>query len=82
MLWMQSLYPNNTAEQWQKLANKTLTVTKGWRSPIAYSLKGEGDFVLIVTPHLRATIFLADKKDNYAAAIFDEGHYLQVGCSR
>ena len=50
MLWMQSLYPNNTAEQWQKLANKT--------SP-GYHI-------------------LADKKDNYAAAIFDEGHYLQV----
>ncbi|SPY97876.1 thiamine ABC transporter substrate-binding protein [Proteus mirabilis] len=77
MLWMQSLYPNNTAEQWQKLANKTLTVTKGWSESYGLFLKGEGDFVLSYTSSPGYHI-LADKKDNYAAAIFDEGHYLQV----
>ena len=77
MLWMQSLYPNNTAEQWQKLANKTLTVTKGWSESYGLFLKGEGDFVISYTSSPGYHI-LADKKDNYAAAIFDEGHYLQV----
>lgn len=77
MLWMQSLYPENNATEWKKLANKTLTVTKGWSESYGLFLKGEGDFVLSYTSSPGYHI-LMDKKDNYAAAIFDEGHYLQV----
>ena len=77
MLWMQSLYPENTAIEWKKLSEKTLTVTKGWSESYGLFLKGEGDFVLSYTSSPGYHI-LADKKDNYTAAIFDEGHYLQV----
>lgn len=77
MLWMQSLYPDNTAQEWKKLADKTLTVTKGWSESYGLFLKGEGDFVLSYTSSPGYHI-LMDKKDNYAAAIFTEGHYLQI----
>ncbi|WP_434527188.1 thiamine ABC transporter substrate binding subunit [Photorhabdus asymbiotica] len=77
LLWMQKIYGDDAQQAWQKLAKKTLTVTKGWSEAYGLFLKGEGDLVLSYTSspgyHL-----LSKKKDNYAAATFSEGHYLQV----
>ncbi len=77
LLWMQTLYGDQSSAEWQKMANKTLTVTKGWSEAYGLFLKGEGDFVLSYTSSPGYHI-LADKKDNYAAALFSEGHYMQV----
>ncbi|STD25965.1 thiamine ABC transporter substrate-binding protein [Enterobacter asburiae] len=44
---------------------------------MACSLKGESDLVLSYTTS-PAYHIIAEKKDNYAAANFAEGHYLQV----
>ncbi|NHB92401.1 thiamine ABC transporter substrate binding subunit [Photorhabdus cinerea] len=77
LLWMQKIYGDDAPQAWQKLAKKTLTVTKGWSEAYGLFLKGEGDLVLSYTSSPGYHI-LSDKKDNYAAATFSEGHYLQV----
>ena len=77
LLWMQKVYGNKTPEAWQKLAAKTVTVTKGWSEAYGLFLKGEGDLVLSYTTS-PAYHLIEEKKDLYAAATFSEGHYLQV----
>jgi len=77
LLWIQKIYGQNSAQAWQKIAKKTVTVTKGWSESYGLFLKGESDFVLSYSSspgfHL-----LNDKKSNYASALFSEGHYLQI----
>ncbi|MDC9595681.1 thiamine ABC transporter substrate binding subunit [Xenorhabdus anantnagensis] len=77
LLWIQELYGDKAVQEWQKVAKKTLTVTKGWSEAYGLFLKGEGDMVLSYTTSPGYHI-MSEKKDNYAAAIFKEGHYLQV----
>nr|WP_250208803.1 thiamine ABC transporter substrate binding subunit [Morganella morganii] len=77
LLWMEKLYGDDVAAQWAKMAKKTLTVTKGWSESYGLFLKGEADLVLSYTSS-PGYHMLADNKDNYAAALFEEGHYLQV----
>ncbi|MBW5824263.1 thiamine ABC transporter substrate binding subunit [Yersinia kristensenii] len=77
MLWMQKVYGDQAPQAWQKLAKKTVTVTKGWSEAYGLFLKGEGDLVLSYTTS-PAYHLIEEKKDNYAAANFSEGHYLQV----
>nr|WP_245250762.1 thiamine ABC transporter substrate binding subunit [Pantoea endophytica] len=77
LLWMQKVYGDNAPDAWQKLAQKTVTVTKGWSEAYGLFLKGEGDLVLSYTTS-PAYHIIEEKKENYAAAEFSEGHYLQV----
>ena len=77
LLWMQKVYGDKAPEAWQKLAKKTVTVTKGWSEAYGLFLKGESDLVLSYTTS-PAYHIIEEKKDNYAAAPFAEGHYLQV----
>ena len=77
LLWMQKVYGDKAPEAWQKLAKKTVTVTKGWSEAYGLFLKGESDLVLSCTTS-PAYHIIEEKKDNYAAAPFAEGHYLQV----
>jgi len=77
LLWMQKVYGDNAPDAWKKLATKTVTVTKGWSEAYGLFLKGEGDLVLSYTTS-PAYHLIEEKKDQYAAASFSEGHYLQV----
>lgn len=77
LLWMQKVFGDDAPQAWQKLAQKTVTVTKGWSEAYGLFLKGEGDLVLSYTTS-PAYHLIAEKKDRYAAANFAEGHYLQV----
>jgi len=77
LLWMQKVYGDKAPEAWAKLASKTVTVTKGWSEAYGLFLKGESDLVLSYTTS-PAYHIIEEKKDNYAAADFSEGHYLQV----
>lgn len=77
LLWMQKVYGDRAPEAWQKLAGKTVTVTKGWSEAYGLFLRGESDLVLSYTTS-PAYHLIEEKKDNYAAANFAEGHYLQV----
>lgn len=77
LLWMQKVYGDKTPQAWQQLAKKTVTVTKGWSEAYGLFLKGEADMVLSYTTS-PAYHLIEEKKDQYAAANFSEGHYLQV----
>ncbi|WP_276642520.1 thiamine ABC transporter substrate binding subunit [Siccibacter turicensis] len=77
LLWMQKVYGDDAPQAWQKLAAKTVTVTKGWSEAYGLFLKGESDLVLSYTTS-PAYHIIEEKKANYAAASFSEGHYLQV----
>lgn len=77
LLWMQKVYGDQAPQAWQKLAQKTVTVTKGWSEAYGLFLKGEGDLVLSYTTS-PAYHIIEEKKENYAAASFAEGQYLQV----
>ena len=77
LLWAKAAYGNDTNEMWSDLGSKILTVTKGWSESYGLFLDGEADMVLSYTtsPSYHK---IAEEDDNYAAAIFDEGHYVQV----
>ncbi|TPG62070.1 thiamine ABC transporter substrate binding subunit [Ewingella americana] len=77
LLWMQKVYGDKAPEAWAKLAKKTVTVSKGWSEAYGLFLKGESDLVLSYTTS-PAYHIIEEKKDNYAAANFSEGHYMQV----
>lgn len=77
LLWMQQVFGDKSPDAWQRLAKKTVTVTKGWSEAYGLFLKGESDMVLSYTTS-PAYHLIEEKKDQYAAANFSEGHYLQV----
>ena len=77
LLWMQKVYGDKAPEAWQKLANKTVTVTKGWSDAYGLFLKGEADLVLSYTTS-PAYHVIEENKHQYVAAPFSEGHYMQV----
>ncbi|PFG45357.1 thiamine transport system substrate-binding protein [Vibrio sp. ES.051] len=77
MLWMKSIYGDDVTQAWQKLANKTVTVTKGWSEAYSMFLNGESDLVLSYTTS-PAYHLIAENDSNFATANFAEGHYMQV----
>jgi len=77
LLWMKSVYGENVAQAWRQLADKTVTVTKGWSEAYSMFLKGESDLVLSYTTS-PAYHLIAENDASYAAADFAEGHYTQV----
>lgn len=77
LLWMREIYGDATAEAWRKLAPRIVTVTQGWSEAYGLFLRGEADMVLSYTTS-PAYHISAEGKDQYKAAIFPEGHVLQV----
>lgn len=77
LLWMQKVYGAQAPQAWLKLAKKTVTVTRSWSEAYGLFLKGESDLVLSYTTS-PAYHRIAEKTNNYVAADFSEGHYLQV----
>ncbi|VXA77760.1 MULTISPECIES: thiamine ABC transporter substrate binding subunit [Aeromonas] len=77
MLWMKSVYGDQAPAAWTQLANKTVTVTKGWSEAYGMFLDGEADMVLSYTSS-PAYHLIAENKPQYQAAAFEEGHYRQV----
>ncbi|AUI85208.1 thiamine ABC transporter substrate binding subunit [Vibrio azureus] len=77
MLWIKSLYGEEADQAWKQLANKTVTVTKGWSEAYSMFLKGESDLVLSYTTS-PAYHRIAENDTKYASADFKEGHYMQV----
>jgi thiamine transport system substrate-binding protein len=77
MLWIKWVYGDQADDAWKKLAQKTVTVTKGWSEAYSMFLKGEADMVLSYSTS-PAYHIIAEGKNQYAAANFSEGHYTQV----
>jgi thiamine transport system substrate-binding protein len=59
------------------LADNIVTVTPGWSEAYGLFLEGEADMVLSYTTS-PAYHLIAESDDTKAAALFDEGHYLQI----
>lgn len=77
LLWMRQVYGDKADEAWTRLKPRIVTFTKGWSEAYGLFLKGEADMVLSYTTS-PAYHIAAEKKDNYKAAAFSEGHYLHV----
>lgn len=77
LLWMREVYGDKAGEQWRKLAPKIVTVTQGWSEAYGLFLKGEADMVLSYTTSPAYHVG-AEQDPKFKAAIFPEGHYLQI----
>ena len=77
LLWVKEVYGDKAAEVWETLSPRIVTVTKGWSEAYGMFLEGEADMVLSYTTS-PAYHLIAEEDDTKAAAIFDEGHYMQV----
>lgn len=77
LIWINQVFDQETHMAWKKLAQQTVTVTPGWWEAYSMFLKGEADYVLSYTSSPLYHI-LQEGKSNYKAAIFDEGHPMQI----
>ncbi|MFH0266070.1 thiamine ABC transporter substrate binding subunit [Vibrio rumoiensis] len=77
LLWVKAVYGDNAAQAWQNIADKTVTVSKGWSDSYPMFLKGESDMVLSYSTS-PAYHIIAENDDRYAAANFSEGQYAQI----
>jgi thiamine transport system substrate-binding protein len=76
-MWVKAAYGDRAPEIWQGLADNIVTVTPGWSEAYGLFLEGEADMVLSYTTS-PAYHLIAVGDDTKAAALFDEGHYLQI----
>lgn len=77
LMWVRAAYGDGAGAVWEGLADNIVTVTKGWSEAYGLFLEGEADMVLSYTTS-PAYHLIAEEDDSKAAAMFDEGHYLQV----
>ncbi|WP_137169265.1 thiamine ABC transporter substrate binding subunit [Marinomonas sp. FW-1] len=77
LLWMKSVYGDEAADAWERLASHTVTVTKGWSDAYGLFLKGEADVVLSYTTS-PAYHIVAEGEEKYKAASASEGLYPQI----
>ncbi|KAA3622945.1 MAG: thiamine ABC transporter substrate binding subunit [Proteobacteria bacterium] len=77
LLWMKQVFGAGAGDAWRKLAPRIVTVTKGWSESYGMFLKNEAPMVLSYTtsPAYHA---IAEDDTGFAAAQFEEGHYLQI----
>lgn len=77
VLWIKAAYGDKAGDIWAGLAPHIVTMTPDWSSAYSLFLKGEADMVLSYTTS-PAYHKVAESDDNYAAAAFKEGHYMQI----
>jgi thiamine transport system substrate-binding protein len=77
LIWVKAAYGDRAPEIWQGLSDNIVTVTPGWSEAYGLFLEGEADMVLSYTTS-PAYHLIAESDDTKAAALFDEGHYMQI----
>jgi len=77
LLWVKSVYGEDAAGAWRRLASHTVTVTKSWSDAYGLFLKGEADVVLSYTTS-PAYHIVAEGVNKYKAAQASEGLYPQI----
>ena len=77
LMWVKDAYGDRAPEIWKGLAPHIVTVAPGWDEAYGLFLNGEVDMALAYTTS-PAYHLIAEKDDTKAAAIFDEGQYMQV----
>lgn len=77
LMWVKAAYGDRAPQIWAALADNIITVTPGWSEAYGMFLQGEADLVLSYTTS-PAYHLIAENDASKSAALFDEGHYLQV----
>lgn len=77
LMWVKAAYGAQAGDIWAGLSDNIVTVTKGWSEAYGLFLEGEADMVLSYTTS-PAYHLIAEEDASKAAALFDEGHYLQI----
>ncbi len=77
LLWVKDAYGERAPEIWEGLAPRIVTVAPGWSEAYGLFLDGEVDMALAYTTS-PAYHLIAEDDDTKAAAMFEEGHYMQV----
>ncbi|MGR3662772.1 MAG: thiamine ABC transporter substrate binding subunit [Paracoccaceae bacterium] len=77
LLWVKAAYGDRAPEIWEGLSDNILTVTKGWSEAYGMFTEGEADMVLSYTTS-PAYHLIAEEDDSKTAALFSEGHYMQI----
>ncbi|MFA7434649.1 MAG: thiamine ABC transporter substrate binding subunit [Gemmobacter sp.] len=77
LMWVEAVHGEGAVAVWEDLADNIVTVTPGWSEAYGLFLNGEAGMVLSYTTS-PAYHIIAEGDDTKAAAIFDEGHYMQV----
>ncbi|RMF38589.1 MAG: thiamine ABC transporter substrate binding subunit [Alphaproteobacteria bacterium] len=77
VMWIKAIYGDEAGAVWRRLAPHILTVTKGWSEAYGLFLEGEADMVLSYTTS-PAYHRIAEGDDTKRAAIFSEGHGMQI----
>lgn len=77
LMWIKAAYGDEASTVWEALADNIVTVTPGWSEAYGMFLEGEADMVLSYTTS-PAYHLIAEEDDSKKAALFSEGHYMQV----
>ncbi len=77
LMWVKAAYGDDASAVWEALADNVVTVTPGWSEAYGLFLEGEADMVLSYTTS-PAYHLIAEEDDTKKAALFSEGHYMQV----
>ena len=77
VMWVKAVYGPSSAALWRDLADNIVTVTPSWDQAYGLFLNGEADMVLSYTTS-PAYHLIAEQDATKSAALFDEGHYMQI----
>ncbi|MBL4806841.1 MAG: thiamine ABC transporter substrate binding subunit [Rhodobacteraceae bacterium] len=77
VFWVKTVYGDDAAGIWEDLSDNIVTVTKGWSEAYGMFLEGEADMVLSYTTS-PAYHLIAEEDSSKSAAIFTEGHFMQI----
>jgi thiamine transport system substrate-binding protein len=77
LLWMKAVYGDEAEAAWERLRPRVLTVTPGWSEAYGLFTRGEVPMVLSYTTS-PAYHMIEEDTERYAAASFEEGHYIQI----
>jgi thiamine transport system substrate-binding protein len=77
VMWVKAAYGDRAPEIWAELADNIVTVTPGWSEAYGLFLEGEADMVLSYSTSPAYHIG-AEGDATKAAALFSEGHGLQI----
>lgn len=77
LIWVKAVYGDQAAQAWRQMRPRTVTVTKGWSEAYTLFLEGEADYVLSYTTS-PAYHLLVEEESRYQAALFSEGHPMQI----
>lgn len=77
LLWTITVYGDRYLEYWERLRPNILTITEGWDTAYGMFTSGEAPLVLSYTTSPAYHVEF-EGTTRYRAALFQEGHYLQV----